>query len=871
MQTRRALRIISKGEKNYTGDPVGPLAGERSQYYLDKFNERQSKILAQKAEETFQLPFAAVLQQKLAKMLNREDPNMPMAAVFDVFQGMKRMADQAPTDRGLRWLTKCLAKHWAAEPDGALTTKEVTAIRNHVLSNYPRSKAAKALENEVSRIGFHRLPVAKLARIASHINTQQDYDEQVHLANLTDSKPQSVRARSLIRQLVALRDVKLAEEKAHDERTATERALDRVEREAQFDETMPPGGQGPENSPAPEMETPEEMMQAEPPPGAPPGPGGDSPQTDEAVDLIQQVEEFVEQTAPPEAEPYIQHEMSEGHEYPVGTAPWGFEEAEEGHTSPPPTEEWQQEEVEEIKGNPPSAGGMGHPPPGRETMGASKMAKGLDQPMPKGNEGPPQRQVQTYMPKPKEDGGTELKSASEIENDLLSGLTVTANNCSIRISESDEVELYVRGAGRACDLMYMDTAIQDFLKSASEAAPAPAPLAFEGAYRISKLVPVPCDRCASISYFPDVDGAEYYACDCGNKIAAAGVDMLVKTGQLEKEFRIEVALPHDANKASADARKRAIIRTVETAMPYAQMTGDEGNVVAFNVRNTDEAELRKVEHKLKAMGVQEFDARRWAQMMQPQTVVHAPGTADAQEVVPQGQAAPQPAAGGGMGDAPPTEGGTMKPEDIQAAFRHYKSMGLDLPGAWDQLRKDYKEKAKGWNPTQNAVATGVIGMLWAGEGATAETAQPLQTDASKKAQTLKGPAGESGGKDHMTPKPREQQPDRVKVTPEVLGTENSDGKDPGTMGAPKNIKEQHPMKGTGPLSNKNMNHGGPGTDAKDVGSFKAPKPRSDGHVPGAGDSPGTSKVKSRDLGRDSDTFGKGIPTPPGKIIPGRSM
>jgi hypothetical protein len=184
-------------------------------------------------------------------------------------------------------------------------------------------------------------------------------------------------------------------------------------------------------------------------------------------------------------------------------------------------------------------------------------------------------------------------------------------------------------------------------------------------------------------------------------------------------------------------------------------------------------------------------------------------------------------------------------EDIYAAFKHYKSIGKHAVDAVKEFAKDYGRRIKDgqWSPESDAAMTAVLQQLYTGPGEGGMMAV---------ANIIKQAANE------MHPKVNEQQPDQVKVKKEPLG-KNTDSDDV-DLHQPKKIKTQHPPHDVQLTKNKTLDDVAE-TEDKDVGTFGAPKPKSDGHVPAAGDQPGTKPVRSKDLGRDSDTFGPSIPHP----------
>lgn len=231
MNTKKALSILSKGDKVYEDRSTSMLNSDK---FLDMYNERERAIMEKKSADSVPLPFLESIRRKVSKMVESPNESLPIVTRFDLYTGIRKLSERAPSDAGLKRLASQLERAWHTEPMGALSYGDVNGLVKLYRDQHPRSKAADAIEAECSRVGMHKLPVAKLARIASNITSQEDYDMAMESNGFAGDRAEQVRARSLVRELVALRgagvDANLPE--AQDERTIDERISDRFAREA---------------------------------------------------------------------------------------------------------------------------------------------------------------------------------------------------------------------------------------------------------------------------------------------------------------------------------------------------------------------------------------------------------------------------------------------------------------------------------------------------------------------------------------------------------------------------------------------------------------------------------------------------------------
>lgn len=229
MNTRKALEILSKGDKVYSDRVNSPLL-EKSDQYLSDYDDTQRNILAKQNDESIHLPFLDTLRRKVSKMIDSPDVNLPIVTRFDLYSGIRKASEKSKKDSGLKRLAAQLEKNWHNEPLGTMTYGQVAGLIKQYKDMFPRSKAADAMEAECTRIGLHKLPVAKLARIASNIGSQADYDVAMEINGFAGDRPEQIRARALVRGLVELRGASVGSEPVdqNDSRGIEERVADKV-------------------------------------------------------------------------------------------------------------------------------------------------------------------------------------------------------------------------------------------------------------------------------------------------------------------------------------------------------------------------------------------------------------------------------------------------------------------------------------------------------------------------------------------------------------------------------------------------------------------------------------------------------------------
>ncbi len=206
MQTRKALKRLSKGEIKYdrvTSD--GPLA-QNADWLVDAHKRNNERIASEQKRHEFaaSLPILQAARAKLEQALGQQilPDDAPIVTRFDAHSLVKVASKELTGDYGLRRLSLHLERLWHKEPLGALTAGVVSRLRDHYQHEYPTSKVAHVIDTVIPKVSFNNLPVAKMARIASQISSQDDYDTAIERHGLSGDSLQNVRARTLIRELV---------------------------------------------------------------------------------------------------------------------------------------------------------------------------------------------------------------------------------------------------------------------------------------------------------------------------------------------------------------------------------------------------------------------------------------------------------------------------------------------------------------------------------------------------------------------------------------------------------------------------------------------------------------------------------------------
>lgn len=599
---------------------------------------------------------------------------------------------------------------------------------------------------------------------------------------------------------------------------------------------------------APPMEDPEdELLMEEPgldmPKMDPMGPdelGGDMmdgevqmPELDEGAQLIQEIEQAADEIildAPPEAADYIDHEMAEDHMAPPGTAQWGAEEIlNEGHTAPPPTDEWLQEEMDEMAGGgpaggpgmdlggpmaPPSgppmgAGPMGAPPkpPMKMPMGASMKTageknKGKGIPLPGKIQTHPK--VTTYAKDVGKDGGKVLKAA-DIENLLLRGETVKVGHVAILINDANEVEVWNKDAGRACDLLHLDGAIADFIGMVRDAQKAKQAEKLNCTFRIAEMVHVPCEACGDMTLFTKAANIseDEYNCPCGHLISARSVDELMALTKWGKAFQMNVQYPLTQDPNQNKLVRERILRALHMLSAGNVKIDDEGRgYIVSTLWNVEDGDVAKLQKQMQAMGAQP-QSQRVGQEMGGGGGGGGMGMGGP-KTTPQAPAAP----------AVPTNAdmpGMTLADVANAAFLNYRAQGLPLMDAMKTFVKEHGERWGGNAAEDPNVMAAMMTNYSGGGGAPAGGAPGMGGGAtpppSPATNVMAAVAKDAQEKANFEPKVRKPK-DHVSV-PKDLGP---DSETKGGIPSPGSIKSQPNKQQHQKLSPKDLGKDSEGKD-----------------------------------------------------------
>lgn len=737
MQTRKALSLLGVTRS----EEQSPLEKHASRY-LRQYEETNRAIEEKKARANVQLPFYDALKRKINKALSEQAKNeesMPVVATFDLHSSIAKYAERAPKDRGIKNLSAHVRKLWEKDPLGSLSYRDVNGLISTYRDLYPKSKAADLIQAEVIRLGYHKLPVAKLARIASRINSQEDYDAAMEANGYNGARPEQVRARSLVRALVAMRTAAgdILSDKVKD-------PFNKPDAESYVGDKLlelsSDGGSDTDSFDA--LSKPENDIELPPEFKGDNTRGESSPEEmlNDAAEAIQSVEEVALDVAPPEAKDFIDHEMSEGHHaHPPGSAGWGAEEKmEPAHAdsdSIPGDPKWMQEELSEIEG---------------EQAGDTGMS---DDTMPF--------------------NASFNLTASSIEDALLSGKEVKFGKISIKINDKDEVELWNGADGVATSLIHLDTAIADFMKLASEfelqakAPPGKEKLVkklkkqYPGhpekafavawsihnkekkkrafisrfAFAVTELVDIPCAGCGNVVTYKKARSAnDVYRCDCGHtvrnraRVAASHDDMsdlpiiegtpiddgndisdlpIIEGTPIYYKAKIDILFNGRPEVASA------LYGKIMSIASHAKVDV-HGNRMTAVVNYTDEKDLGDLVHALTEAGGRNIlyhqlddgsgsDNQRVGQLLS--------------EVAPEGQQmdnAVMSGEGSHGGDAPsvPT---VSNSELIRAALTNYRAQGMNFPEAMKEFNKEHGDRLSGWGPEDDTTLISVARELWTGD------------------------------------------------------------------------------------------------------------------------------------------------------------
>ncbi len=170
-----------------------------AQRYATAVSQRKAADLRREQETdlTPYLPQLEVARRKLARALEAESENigghLPVSSVYDALQIVK--AQNA--NIGVRALTGHLETLWKADRQASLSANSFLTLRDHYTRNYPKAGMGEVFD-AIAKKGYLALPMSDLVKIASEIQTQEDFDLAMMKHGLDGRQPHQVKARKFV-------------------------------------------------------------------------------------------------------------------------------------------------------------------------------------------------------------------------------------------------------------------------------------------------------------------------------------------------------------------------------------------------------------------------------------------------------------------------------------------------------------------------------------------------------------------------------------------------------------------------------------------------------------------------------------------------
>lgn len=422
-------------------------------------------------------------------------------------------------------------------------------------------------------------------------------------------------------------------------------------------------------------------------------------------------------------------------------------------------------------------------------------------------------------------------TAQNVEQRLLTGETIVASTWAMRVTDAAQLEIARIGTNykRTAALIDMDDAIAEYMAHIARAT------AVEEPYVIQPLFALRCAACDAVNEYVMPDAPESMRCASCEVVAEA--DVVAKTASREDAYTgylLTALVPGEESERKVNAQRllSAVKQVVADAQgDFAPATGK----IAIELR-TDEAALNRVCKVLaERYGVTTEPIAAPAATLAPQTHTAQlePPPADAMPAdMPADDLAPAapapdpaaPAAPMDAGDMPampaPLSGGgstgfsAEEAEAIQAAFTHFRNMGLGAIGAFDQFSSKYRDLLDKFgdesSPSRHAAEAEVIRLA----GDVYSKPAVLTMTAGKEAAAIKPSQGPSVN----VPKPNS-----------LLGKNSDEGHPVGLGGKVKVRTQVKPQESwTGPFSDMSL---GKHSDAGHPAGLKGDKPKIDANVP----------------------------------------
>jgi hypothetical protein len=450
MNVSEALKLFSDGrlDAELGNGPIARIA--------DKLVEAADKAEAERMgrKSAAGAPMYSALKRTVeqARSDALADNELPVITRYDFCQFLKGAAEQlGKSEQSVRHASLMARQMWHDDPLGSLTIGEVAQMRAHYKREYPKSKAARVIEASLLATGFNTLALPKLTRTANEIASANLSANEIF--SVYEGQGLNRKERSYINALLAM-DPKKADVIENVSRRMAQETIDNEE---------------------PHIE--DGILHGDEELGV-----TTSPYTDEeiVIEVGRKIEED-ELEEDEEEMALVPIEEEEGMEFLGKLAefvilPDPTTDGEENlritiERDEPEEEDFEEEEYETTA----IIDGEEEEEP-LETFDAIDINAALQRLANFGVRGDVYRSKDGESIHVNVGDGNVLRvskkgfvlTASDIEDQIISGDTVRHGRWSLRITDDDEVELSTRTAARTCSLAHLDTAISDFICMAAK-------------------------------------------------------------------------------------------------------------------------------------------------------------------------------------------------------------------------------------------------------------------------------------------------------------------------------------------------------------------------------------------------------------------
>lgn len=205
MQTRRALeQYAGRGVRDWgEGGPFGAIANDLRTAFRAA---EDARIRAGEAKAA--LPGAGPMLAAYQRLLHEAaeaslvDSAVPAVTTYDAWRAVQAQVQNHPKDRGLRMCAVHLRQLCEDAPDSVLAVGDLARLRAHYGRAHPKSVVVDVIDQEIPKVGFNTLPVARIAQAAVDVVDQGTYEAVCHDLGIAGSRPEQKRARAYLRKLV---------------------------------------------------------------------------------------------------------------------------------------------------------------------------------------------------------------------------------------------------------------------------------------------------------------------------------------------------------------------------------------------------------------------------------------------------------------------------------------------------------------------------------------------------------------------------------------------------------------------------------------------------------------------------------------------